>query len=558
MTKEQLGQLILSSERQLYATAKSILMNDQDCADAIQEAIVKAFSKIHSLKNDKYAKTWLMRILINECYTIGRQMGRIEAMEDENMESFAQEETPDYSELYRAVNKLKEELKLPVILYYMEEFSVKEIAQILDISEGAVQKRLVYAGTKMYNLYLEHKAQYSVATGISGDDCAKKIKLPKEIHDIEITAGYIPEGMEWMNKNRLRYADTPYQGGISISSVLMDKDDLGKTWIDKGVIESEELDFGDHDAVYVKYLDLKQDKSFDSKIYLLCPEEYRVFTIYFGDDVTKEDAVKFVENMFITEKDEMIETKGLLTWSDLVNPVTKNFKVENEIAEDKITITNIGNSMPIETIYENATGNTDMAEGISVCVDDVQIFDDLSIFGDNSIPEEWKDAVSDDGKLKPNNLSYVKAGDGETTLDKVVNEASVNQKLVYVNVTYTNNTDSELKYILYLGYLVTMKHENSAYRIYAPAEEPGAGYDYYMGDGVARIAEMTYSSAHEDYGNGGNYIASLQPGESTQIAMAWIVNENDLGNMYLSLNPDSGAYEFSDSMLKAGMVYIGR
>ena len=45
MTKEELGQLILSSERQLYATAKTILADDQDCADAIQESIVKAFSK---------------------------------------------------------------------------------------------------------------------------------------------------------------------------------------------------------------------------------------------------------------------------------------------------------------------------------------------------------------------------------------------------------------------------------------------------------------------------------------------------------------------------------
>lgn len=149
MTKEQLGQLILSSERQLYATAKSILTNDQDCEDAIQEAIVKAFSKIYSLKNDNYAKTWLMRILINECYSIGRQMGKIEVMADVNMESAVQEETRDYSELYRAVNKLKKELKIPVILYYMEEFSVKEIAQILDISEGAVQKRLARARQKL-------------------------------------------------------------------------------------------------------------------------------------------------------------------------------------------------------------------------------------------------------------------------------------------------------------------------------------------------------------------------------------------------------------------------
>ena len=44
MTKEQLGSLILDSERQLYSTAKTILFSDYDCADAIQETIVKAFS----------------------------------------------------------------------------------------------------------------------------------------------------------------------------------------------------------------------------------------------------------------------------------------------------------------------------------------------------------------------------------------------------------------------------------------------------------------------------------------------------------------------------------
>lgn len=70
MTKEQLGVLILNSERQLYSTAKTILFRDEDCADAIQETIVKAFSKIETLRNDKYAKTWLMRILMNECYTL--------------------------------------------------------------------------------------------------------------------------------------------------------------------------------------------------------------------------------------------------------------------------------------------------------------------------------------------------------------------------------------------------------------------------------------------------------------------------------------------------------
>lgn len=150
MTKEQLGNLILDSERQLYSTAKTILFSDQDCADAIQETIVKAFSKIDTLKNDKYARTWLIRILINECYNLVRKSSKFISLEDlEDRLEMESEKAKDYSELYTAVNSLKEELRLPVILYYIEDFSVREIAQILEISEGAVQKRLARARGKL-------------------------------------------------------------------------------------------------------------------------------------------------------------------------------------------------------------------------------------------------------------------------------------------------------------------------------------------------------------------------------------------------------------------------
>lgn len=148
MTKEQLGTLILDSERQLYSTAKTILFRDQDCADAIQETIVKAFSKIETLKNDKYAKTWLIRILINECYTLLRKSSKFVPLE-EAIEVTEGEADKDYRDLYRAVNSLKKELRLPVILYYIEGFNIKEIAQILEISEGAVQKRLARARGKL-------------------------------------------------------------------------------------------------------------------------------------------------------------------------------------------------------------------------------------------------------------------------------------------------------------------------------------------------------------------------------------------------------------------------
>ncbi len=147
MTKDALGELILANERQMFATAKSVLHDDHDCADAIQEAIVKAFTGLSRLRDDRYAKTWLMRILINECHNIQRKSARIVATDDfadlaaENSDS----NKPDYSELYLAVAELKEELRVPVILYYMNDFSIKEIADILHISEGAVQKRLARA-----------------------------------------------------------------------------------------------------------------------------------------------------------------------------------------------------------------------------------------------------------------------------------------------------------------------------------------------------------------------------------------------------------------------------
>lgn len=150
MTKEQLGALIIDSEKQMYATAKSILKSDYDCADAIQEAIVKAFTKVSDLKKEQYARTWLMRILMNECYNILRKEGKRTSMESAPMpETLPEPERKDYGELYEAVRRLKEDLRIAVTLYYVEGFNVREIAAILEITEGAVQKRLARAREKL-------------------------------------------------------------------------------------------------------------------------------------------------------------------------------------------------------------------------------------------------------------------------------------------------------------------------------------------------------------------------------------------------------------------------
>lgn len=133
MTKEQLGNVILESQHQMYATAKAILKDDHDCADAIQETIVKAFAKLDTLRKDRFVKTWLMRILMNECYNICRRSEKVLPI-DQYMEQIEtpQKERENYGELYEAVQELREELRIPVVLYYVEDLSCREIAEVLD------------------------------------------------------------------------------------------------------------------------------------------------------------------------------------------------------------------------------------------------------------------------------------------------------------------------------------------------------------------------------------------------------------------------------------------
>lgn len=148
MNREQLGELILESQESLYHVAKTLLRSDADCEDAISETIVKAFSNVHTLREDRYAKTWLIRILMNECYALMRRDRRIVSMETYQRE----EETgqrKDYSELYEAISRLPYEIRLCVILYYLEGYSVKEVAELMEVTESTVKNRLMRARKRL-------------------------------------------------------------------------------------------------------------------------------------------------------------------------------------------------------------------------------------------------------------------------------------------------------------------------------------------------------------------------------------------------------------------------
>lgn len=156
MDKNTFAALVRESELTLYRVSKSILANDNDCADAVQEAILKAYANLHTLRYEQYFKTWLVRILLRECYKIQRSFKRFVPYE-EYLTDKSIGINEDYLELYSAIMSLKEELRILVVLYYVNGFSSEEIAKILKIPKGTVNSRMARARKKLKQVIEEER-----------------------------------------------------------------------------------------------------------------------------------------------------------------------------------------------------------------------------------------------------------------------------------------------------------------------------------------------------------------------------------------------------------------
>lgn len=166
MDKEAFTAEVLEAEKSMYHIAKSILGNDEDCADAMQNAILSAYSKLHMLKNEAYFKTWLIKILMNQCYQMIREkkatVSYEEYMESQFPEEYLAMEDRKESEVFLEVMNLQEKYRVPFVLHYVEGYSVKEIAKILEISQQNVKTRL-YRSRNLLKVRLKEVYEYGNA-----------------------------------------------------------------------------------------------------------------------------------------------------------------------------------------------------------------------------------------------------------------------------------------------------------------------------------------------------------------------------------------------------------
>lgn len=138
----------------MYKVAHAILNNDDDAADAIQDTILSCYEKIHTLKNQKYFKTWLIRILINNCNRILRHNKR-GALPGEIPETMRQDLSLAEFEFREMLHLVDEKCRLVLVLYYLEGFKIPEIAELLEMNINTVKTRLARARKQIRTAYLE-------------------------------------------------------------------------------------------------------------------------------------------------------------------------------------------------------------------------------------------------------------------------------------------------------------------------------------------------------------------------------------------------------------------
>lgn len=147
ISKENLTKIIIDNKDSMYRLAYSFLHNDANAQDAVSEAILIAFEKRYQIRKPEKARAWVMQIVANVSKQMLNKLKREMLTVNENL--LEQATIFEGDSLWSIVMELSDELREVVVLYYYEQFSVREIGKMLDVPPGTVKSRLARAREKL-------------------------------------------------------------------------------------------------------------------------------------------------------------------------------------------------------------------------------------------------------------------------------------------------------------------------------------------------------------------------------------------------------------------------
>ena len=150
LSEDRFLEAVLGMRAKLYHVAMAILWNEQDAADAVQEAMLKGWKRRAGLRDEGAFEVWFMRILVNQCRDLQRRQIRGRTLLS-SLRSVPRPEDVDMpnAELFEAIRDLPDKLRLPVLLYYFDGYSQKEIGRIVGATSEQVKGRIRQARDRL-------------------------------------------------------------------------------------------------------------------------------------------------------------------------------------------------------------------------------------------------------------------------------------------------------------------------------------------------------------------------------------------------------------------------
>ena len=152
MTHESFTRRVIAMEATLYRVAATLLRRPCDREDAVQEALAQAWQHRASLREEAAFPGWIIRILVNTCHGMGRKRRR-EIIAD----VLPQDNPPGETPVYRLFSSLEEKYRLPMVLHYVEGYSVADVAAMLHRPVNTVKSQLMRGRARLRALLEEEE-----------------------------------------------------------------------------------------------------------------------------------------------------------------------------------------------------------------------------------------------------------------------------------------------------------------------------------------------------------------------------------------------------------------
>lgn len=150
------GKLMDIYKEYLYKIAWLHVRNEDLALDIVQDSILKGFRRIKSLREARYFKTWMTRIVINTARDVLRKNTNTYSLEIiRDVSEGGHEQIEERMDLYEALGRLEERYQSVIILKYFEDMKLTEIAETLKMPEGSVSAYLSRAKKELKNILKE-------------------------------------------------------------------------------------------------------------------------------------------------------------------------------------------------------------------------------------------------------------------------------------------------------------------------------------------------------------------------------------------------------------------